>query len=326
MGPWTYVRPNGTYTMLASMISTARRFAAFLALCACWATAPCVAQEIEPRAYSPSPDGVNFLMAVGGHSEGGVLTDPSLPVTDIEAKIDAVGFGYGRTFSIAGRSANFALAAPYIFVDASGNIGESRASVSREGIGDTKLRLALNLIGAPSMTPREFAQREPRTTLGVSLSVNFPTGEYYSDRLVNIGTNRWAAKTELGLTHPMGKWLLEAYAGAWWFEDNDEFFGGQRREQDPLASIQAHVSYTFKPRLWVALNTTYYEGGQTTLNGVEKQDRQSNSRAGLTFSMPLGKEYSVKFSWSRGATTRIGSNFTSYGIGLQYAWMAGPRG
>jgi hypothetical protein len=165
-------------------------------------------------------------------------------------------------------------------------------------------------------------QREPKTTLGMSVTVNIPTGEYFSDKLVNIGTNRWAAKTELGVTHPVGKWLLEAYAGAWWFEDNDEFFGGQRREQDPLASVQVHVSYTFKPRLWLALNTTYYEGGQSTVNGVDKDDRQSNSRAGLTFSVPVGKDYSIKFNWSRGATTRIGSNFTNYGISLQYAWMA----
>ena len=175
------------------------------------------------------------------------------------------------------------------------------------------------------MTAREFAQREPRTTLGFSMSVNLPTGEYFPDKLVNIGTNRWAAKTEFGLTHPAGKWLLEAYAGAWFFADNDDFFGGQRREQEPLASIQAHVSYTFRPRLWVALNTTYYDGGQTTVGGVSKADRQSNSRAGLTFSMPLGKEYSLKLNWSRGATTRIGSNFTTFGVGLQYAWMDKAR-
>ncbi len=137
------------------------------------------AQEIEPRAYSPSPSGVNFLLAVAGHSEGGVLTDPSLPVTDIEAQIDALAFGYGRTFDVAGRSANVALALPYIQVDASGNIGEQRASVSREGIGDTKLRLAVNLIGAPAMTLREFAQREPQTTLGFSLSVNPPAANIF---------------------------------------------------------------------------------------------------------------------------------------------------
>ena len=306
--------------MLARMVTCSRRFAVWLALSLCWAGAT-YAQEIEPRAYSPSPSGVNFLLAVAGHSEGGVLTDPSLPVTDIEAQIDVLASGYGRTFDVAGRSANFALVLPYIQVDASGNVGEQRASVSREGLGDAKLRLAVNLIGAPAMTPREFAQRKPQTTLGFSLTVNAPSGEYFPDKLVNIGTNRWAAKTEFGLTYPAGKWLLETYLGAWFFADNDEFFGGQRREQEPLSSIQAHVSYTFKPRLWVALNTTYYEGGQTTLDGVHKADRQSNSRGGITFSMPLGKDYSLKLNWSRGATTRIGSNFTNYGVGVQYAWM-----
>jgi len=301
------------------------RFAALLALSMCWAASPCTAQEIEPRAYSPSPSGVNFLVAVAGYSEGGVLTDPSLPVTDIEAEISALGLGYGRTFSIAGRSANFAVAVPNLKLEASGNIGENRASVTRQGVGDTKLRLAVNLIGAPAMTPREFAQREPKTTLGFSVSVNVPTGEYDDTKLVNIGTNRWAAKTEFGLTHPAGKWLLEAYAGAWWFDENDNFFGGQLREQDPLTSIQAHVSYTFRPRMWIALNTTYYEGGQTSVNGVEKDDLQSNSRAGVTFSMPVGQKYSLKFNVSRGATTRIGSNFTNFGVGFQYAWMDKPR-
>ena len=303
------------------MMGCARRLAAWLLLGSCWAGSVCHAQEIEPRAYSPSPSGLNFLIAVGGHSEGGVLTDPSLPVTDIEAKVDALAVGYGRSFGLAGRSANVAFALPYIEVDASGNIGEQRASVTRAGWGDAKLRLAMNLIGGPAMTPREFSQRVPATTLGVSMSVSLPTGEYLPDKLVNIGTNRWAVKTELGLTHPIGKWLLEGYLGAWWFEENDDFFGGHRREQDPLASIQVHVSYTFKPRLWLALNTTYYECGQTTLDGVAKHDRQANSRAGLTFSTPLGKNYSLKFNWSRGATTRIGSNFTTYGIGLQYAWL-----
>jgi len=307
----------------ARMMGWARHIAACLVLGSSWATGICHAQEIEPRAYSPSPSGLNFLIAVAGHSEGGVLTDPSLPVTDIEAQIDALAFGYGRTFGIAGHSANVALALPYITVDASGDVGEQRTAVTREGLGDAKLRLAMNLIGGPVMTPREFAQRDPKTTLGVSVTLNIPSGEYLPDKLVNIGTNRWAAKTEVGLTHPIGKWLLEGYVGAWWFQDNDEFFGDQRREQDPLAGIQAHVSYTFKPRLWLALNTTYYQGGQTTLNGISKHDRQANSRLGLTFSMPLGKEYSLKLNWSRGATTRIGSNFTTYGVGLQYAWMDG---
>ena len=143
---------------------------------------------------------------------------------------------------------------------------------------------------------------------------------------MNLGTNRWALKTEFGLTHPMGKWLLEAYAGAWWFDDNDNFFGGQLREQDPLASIQAHVSYTFKPQLWVALNTTYYEGGQTTVNGVEKDGppvqlarRRHLLHAGRT-------KIFAQVQLSAAAPPRASAAVSrTYGVGLQYAWMEKPR-
>ena len=306
------------------MPTSACRLAALLALSVCCAGAACHAQEIEPRAYSPAPKGVNFLVFGGANSSGGVLTDPSLPVENIEASIDALVVGYGRTFGLFGRSANAAIVFPYVFAEASGDIGEQRASVSRNGVGDTRIRMAVNLIGAPALTPREFMQHPPETTLGFSFILNVPNGKYDPSKLVNIGTNRWAAKTEFGLSHPWRAWVFETYAGAWWFDDNDNFFGGQLREQDPLLSAQAHVSYTIRPRMWVALDATFYDGGQTTLNGLEKRDRQSNSRAGVTFAMPLGRDFGLKFNWSRGATTRIGSSFTTYGIALQYVWMDKP--
>jgi len=301
-----------------------RRFAALLALSACWAAGAVRAQEIEPRSYSPAPTGVNFLVAVAGNSEGGVLTDPSLPVTNIEAEINALALGYGRTYGLFGRSANFAVVLPYVRAHATGDIGETRASATREGFGDTRLRFGVNLIGGAAQTPREFAQNRPKTTLGFSLVVNLPTGQYYPDKLVNIGTHRWAVKPEFGLVHPLGKWYLEAYVGAWLFGDNDDFFGGRHRQQDPLGSMQAHVSYTFKPRMWAALDATYYEGGRTKVDGGINRDRQENTRAGITFAMPVGQKYSLKFTWSRGASTRIGSNFTTLGVGLQYTWMDRP--
>jgi hypothetical protein len=245
-------------------------------------------------------------------------------VQNVQAEINALALGYGRTFGLAGRSANFAVVLPYVRAVASGDIGEDRRTATRDGWGDAKLRLGMNLIGGPALSPREFTQREPRTTLGFSLTVNVPNGQYDRDRLVNIGTNRWAAKTEFGLVHPVGKWFLEAYAGAWFFDDNHEFRGAHTRSQDPLTGMQAHVSYTFRPRLWLAFDATFYNGGRTTLDGVANADRQSNSRGGFTFSLPVGQKYSLKASWSRGATTRIGSNFTTFGLGLQYAWLSQP--
>jgi hypothetical protein len=294
-----------------------------LALFLCVAAAgACNAQELEPRAYSPSPVGTNFLVLAYGRMTGEVLFDPSLPFSDVEARLNAGIFGYARTFAAGSRQTSATLALPYVRGDVEGNVGEGRREAHRSGIGDTRLRLALNLVGNPAMTPAEFAKRTPETTLGASLIIVAPIGQYESRKLINIGTNRWALKPELGLVHPLGPWTFEAYAGVWLFEDNDAYYTGKSvREQDPIASVQAHVSYTFRPRLWLALDATYFEGGQTTLDGVPRDDKQANSRVGFALSLPLGARQSLKFSASKGATTRIGGDFTTFGVAWQSSWF-----
>ena len=60
------------------------------------------AQELEPRAYSASPIGTNFLLVGIGRSSGGVVFDPTVPITDVHADINAVTLGVGRTFDLGG--------------------------------------------------------------------------------------------------------------------------------------------------------------------------------------------------------------------------------
>ena len=290
-------------------------------LCCAWYLAPVEAQELEPRAYSPSPVGVNFLLLSGVRSTGEVLTDPSAPVQDVDAKLNLGITGYGRTFGILGHQASVLVVVPYVWGDISGEVFEEARSVTRSGIGDTRLRLAVNLIGGEAMTPKEFMQRTPRTTLGASLSITAPTGQYDPDKLINIGTNRWAFKPEIGLTIPQGPWMFDVFAGVWLFSANPDFFGGVHREQDPMPTLQGHVSYTFRPRLWLAFDSTYYFDGETSANGVPAGDRKENSRVGLTLSLPAGKKQSIKFNYSRGATARLGSNFTTFGVAWQYTWL-----
>jgi hypothetical protein len=280
------------------------------------------AQELEPRAYSASPVGLNFALLAYGRSTGEILFDPALPLTDVEAHLNAGVLGYATTFEVFNRLASAALALPYVWGDVAGNVGEiDRREVSRSGPGDARLRFAINLIGDPAMTPAEFARRTPRTTLGASLVIVGPAGEYMSEKLVNIGANRWAFKPEVGLSHPVGRWYFDVYAGIWLFTDNDAFFGGVRREQDPLTSFQLHVSYNFRPRMWLAIDGTHYTGGRTTVNGVQNADRQRNTRLGMTFSLPIGRSQSLKFNWSDGASTRFGGDFTTYGVAWQWAWF-----
>jgi hypothetical protein len=279
------------------------------------------AQELEPRAYSPNPTGANFVLAIYGHSSGDVVFDPSVPISNVEASINTTALFYGRTFGLFGRSASAALQAPYVWGNVSGDVFEERRTVHRSGLADLRLRLTTNLVGGPALAPKDFARRKPRTTLGASLLVVAPTGQYDPSKLVNVGTNRWAFKPEAGLSLPSGRWFAELYAGVWLFTDNPDFFGGSRREQAPLTSLQAHVSYTFRPRLWLAGDATFYTGGQTTVGGVPKGDLQRNARLGVTLALPLRRRSSFKVSWARGLATRIGGDFETFAIGYQILWF-----
>jgi hypothetical protein len=255
------------------------------------------------------------------YSTGGVVTDPSLPIDNVHARVYAMPPYYGRTFGLVGRLATVTLAVPYGWAHVTGDVQDANRSVDRNGLLDASLRFGINLLGCPALTPREFVKHERGTTVGTSISISVPWGEYDSAKLINLGTNRWAFKPELGLTQPFGAWSLELYAGVWLFETNDEFFGGQVREQDPLASLQTHVVYNLSPSAWAAADFTYYDGGRTTVGGVPKDDRQSNTRGGLTLSLPCGKTQSLKLTWAQGVSTRVGSSFQTFGIGWQFRWF-----
>ena len=292
-----------------------------LLLLAMAAAAPAWAQQLEPRAYSPAPVGANFFGVGYANSSGDVVFDPSLPFSDVKANINAVVPFYGRTFGMFGRMASFGIVQPYAWGTVEGNVGEEFRQARRSGFGDTTVRLACNIVGTPALSPRDFAAKKQGTILGTSLVVVAPTGEYDPSKLINIGTNRWAFKPELGFAQPLGRWWLDVYAGAWFFTTNHDFYGGQTRAQDPLLVVQGHVSYTFKPQLWLALNATWYGGGQTTLNGVANADRQENSRVGLTLAVPVSKAHALKFGYARGTTARVGSKLDTISVAWQFLWF-----
>jgi hypothetical protein len=281
------------------------------------------AQTMEPRAYSNSPIGLNFLIAGYGYLWGDVLVDPSLPIGDLDARVHTAVATYARILDFWGQSGTLALNLPYAWLSASGAVEGQARSVDRSGLGDVTLRVSVNLYGAPALSLQEFSDYRQDTIVGLSLLVTTPAGQYDPERLINIGTNRWSFKPEAGISKALGRWTLEAAAGVTLFTDNDEFLGDNVREQDPLYSLQGHAIYTFSPHLWAALDATFYTGGRTTVNGVRNDDRQANSRWGATLARTLDKHNSIKLYFSSGATARTGTDFDAFGIAWQYRWGAG---
>ena len=297
---------------------------AFL-LSGAWVTMPARAQDLEPKAYSASPTGANFLVAAYSWSGGDVVFDPTSVITDVHADVQALAVGAGHSFGVFGKLARASVTIPASWADVTGRVGEQSGQVSRNGFADTRLKFSVNLRGNPAMLPREFAKQPRRTIVGVSILASAPSGQYANTRLINIGNNRWAFKPEVGLAWPKGRWDVDAYAGVWLFTSNTEAYpGASIKTQNPLVAIQGHASYTLRPRLWIAADGTWYHGGLTTVNGVDASLPLDNSRLGLTLSMPVGNRYSLKASYSSGLVVQKGSNFNTLAIAWQVLWLS-PR-
>ncbi|HEY5807078.1 MAG TPA: transporter [Povalibacter sp.] len=280
-------------------------------------------QELEPRAYSNAPVGMNFVVAGYGHTEGNLLFDPSVPIDNASAKIDAGLFGAAHSFGLAGKSAKVALVLPVVALDAVGDVNGVRQSRKVTGLADPTLAFSFNFSGAPALNMEEFRRYRQETIVGATLKVTAPVGQYDDDRLVNIGTNRWSFRPEIGISRALGSWIIEGTAAAAFYATNDDFFGGQRLEQDPIYAGQAHIVYDIRPGLWVALDATYYTGGTSTIEGQRKNNELHNWRVGLTLAVPLNRHHSIKIAASSGISARAGSDFDAYALVWQYRWGGG---
>lgn len=279
-------------------------------------------QELEPRAYSVSPVGVNFLVAGIARSSGDLSFDPTVPIEDANATLKAAVLGYARSLDVFGRSASVAVAVPYIWGPLEGRVLGEFQSIRRSGLGDPTVRFAINLWGAPALRTPEFVKYRQKTAIWASIVLLAPLGQYDSNKLINIGSNRWAAKPELGISRRVGRWYFDIYSGVWIIGTNSNY-QGRVRTQDPIGSGQFHLSYNLKPRMWAAFDANFYFGGRTYVDGLANANLQRNSRLGGTFAFPIDRHNSLKVSVSTGAVTTVGAAFTTIAIAYQHLWGAG---
>jgi hypothetical protein len=281
------------------------------------------AQDIEPRAYSNAPIGVNFLIAGVAATRGGLSFDPSLPIENPSLRTANAVLGYARVIELWGQSAKVDVVVPYTWL--SGDAIYAGAPVERvvDGPTDIAFRLNANLYGAPAMGLREFAAYEQDLIVGASLRVIAPAGQYDNARVVNIGGNRWSFKPELGVSKAVGPWTLELSAAAAIYTDNDDFNGGKTRSQDNIYTLQAHVIRSYSRGIWASLSGTWFAGGRTTIDGVRANDLQQNWRLGGTLSFPVDRWNSVKLYASSGVSDRTGNDFDLVGIAWQHRWGGG---
>jgi len=287
---------------------------AFCGLFACDA----YANDVLPRLLTNVPVDLNWVTLGYTLSEGNVSVDPSLAL-DVDATLHTYLMSYTRSFAAFGQSATFTAAVPYADLTLSGLFQGEFVTAQDDRFADPRFRLAFNLSGAPALKAEEFAGYRQKTIIGFDIEVSAPLGHYDETRRINFGANRWSVIPELGIGHRFKRFTVEAAASVAFFSDNDEYLIDQTLKQEPIAAIRANLIYHFRrPGTWLGVSTLYLRGGETTIDGEDRSDLQSTSRAGMSLSVPFARRHNLLFKYSRGVTTRIGADFDNYSIAYTY--------
>jgi hypothetical protein len=278
-------------------------------------------QEIEPRIYANVPDGMNTAAFSYIYTYGSVIFDASSPLQDLNINSHAFVGTYLRSFGFFGKLARVQINVPYVALSGTAKLRGEDTSASRNGFADTRFRIGINLIGSPALPLAEFQKYKEDLVIGTSFVVSIPTGQYLTDKLINIGTHRWGFKPEIGISKRFGPWNFEFYTGVWFFTKNEEFLKTNELSQEPLFTFQSHISYLFPSRIWIAFNGGYADGGETKLNGMFRNDLQKNFRLGGTLAFPVAPGHSIKFVGHTGVYYRSGQNATSFSLNYLYTWF-----
>ena len=268
----------------------------------------------------------NFAGVGYAYTMGDIALDPTLRIQNGQFDVQTVGLKYIRSFDFFGRSARVDFSQAYQIAHFQGLINGMRASVDRTGFADTSMRFAVNLIGAPPLKGREFAayratHSDNETIVGLGFALQLPTGQYFSNKIINIGDNRFTLRPQLGVVHNWGNWSAEFTAQSWVYTENDDFFNGRKLDQDPLYTGDANLIYTFRPGLWMAGSIGYAGGGTTSVNGKPLNNRESSLGYGFSVGFPLNSSLGLKLYYLGSQTeVKTGQDTNTFAAAISVMW------
>jgi hypothetical protein len=271
-------------------------------------------QDIEPRRWSSMPLGLNIIAAGYGYTSGDVFFDPVLGAEDVTYTGNGIVASYVRPFRLGNKLARVDILLPFSFSRWEGLLNGVAASVNRTGFADPRVRLSLNLTGPPPSGPKEFqeylASHPVYTTFGVSLAVSLPFGQYFSDKLINLGGNRFVLRPQIGMVHYWGPWSYEFTSSLIIYSTNNDFFNGGELKQKTLFAFQTHLIRQFEKHFWASLSAGYNQGASSIVNQQFNDDRRANfvgaASIGASFAGTQGLKLAYVYSKTLkdvGATT-----------------------
>ncbi|POA17776.1 transporter [Pseudomonas sp. FW300-N1A1] len=274
------------------------------------------------RDWQNLPTDLNMVFGYYNRIDSNTPIDTALPIDGLSVNADLYIARFARSFSVDGRNSAIQVLQPYADISASFDNAEFfKGTKHNGGMADTQFVLVHNLFGGPALTQEEFANWTPETFVTGALWVTAPTGDYDKDRVINIGSNRWAFKPEIAFGTPIGPTWLEINGYVSMFTDNDDYQGDGTLEQKALYAVEGHYSYTFNRALWASLDATYSRGGETRINGDWQDNKQENGLLGASMGFMLSPQFGGLIAYTDTVAERTGSpDVNTWTLRLQYAW------
>jgi hypothetical protein len=311
-------RDHPSMRLSSGVQSLIRRTAtALLAAGGVLAAAPGQAQMYGPRQFWPAPVGTDVFTLNGIYTSSNTVVDTNIVYPNLDIDTVVLAPSYSRFFGLGDKLVQATLAVPYAWADV--KVSESRTGLNlnpqRQGLADAYAHLTFGVLNAPALSPKEYAAFMGRENPGVVImglaGMFAPTGAYDTDRVVNIGTNRWTFRAGVPITARLSNtWApgktttLEVLPTIDIFTPNNDpsspEFNFQVRglplgkalssrlpapsqtTQDPLAALEVHLTHDLNKRLWVSLDSYSKVGGGTSADGQFNDNQQLWTALGAT--------------------------------------------
>ena len=270
------------------------------------------AQEIEARAYSNAPIGINFITGGLAQAKSGSYT------------LNTQALSMTHVLDVAGQSGRLTLVLPYSELTGTGQVGGQSINASAEGLSDPMIKASVNLYGAPALTNSQFKDYLQDLIIGASLAATIPWGKYNNNQMINVGANRSLIQPAMGFSQAVGPWRLELAGMATIYTSNTSYLGSNTLSQNPIYSGETHAIYYFPNTAWISADATYFTGGQTYINGIPTNGPQENWRFGSTLSYPIDQQNSIRLTGSKGVYSRTDTSYNAVGMSWQFRWGGSP--
>jgi len=195
---------------------------------------------------------------------------------------------------------------------------------SSSGFADPNMALVVNLFGTPKLKSTvDLLNYEPTISMDIAVLLAIPIGEYESDKLVNLGLNRWYGRLALPLKYNFGVFSpgymssFELIPSVYLFADNDDFLGSTL-ENEVMWQLESHLTHDFTTTFFASLDLLYQNGFQSKIDGNEVGEKLEIGSLGLTLNYKISDNITARTSFN--SNVFGDSNLETSSIRLQFVY------